>query len=119
MRRSSPACSNILYWHLTTLQGAYAVSFVAGAAFMTGMLIQLDVAARLVPIEVAATVFALIMAVTNLASSVSEGLGGYVYEYLDAGNFAFDAVVVLSTICAASCWLLMPRLKREVPQWWD
>jgi MFS family permease len=112
------AFANIIYWHMTTLPGAYAVSFIAGAAFMTGMLIQLDVAARLVPIEVAATMFALIMAVTNLASSVSEGLGGYVYDYLGAGNFAFDVVVVLSTLCAASCWLLVPRLRREVPQWW-
>jgi predicted MFS family arabinose efflux permease len=112
------ALANILYWDMTTLEGAYAVSFVAGAAFMTGMLIQLDVAARLVQMEVAATLFALIMAVTNLASSLSEGVGGYVYEYLDAGNFAFDTVVVLSAMCAASCWLLMPRLKREVPQWW-
>ena len=110
--------ANIVYWHMTTLPGAYAVSFVAGAAFMTGMLIQLDVAARLVPVEVAATLFALIMAVTNLASSVSEGLGGYVYDYLGAGNFAFDVVVVLSTLFAASCWLLVPRLRREVPQWW-
>ncbi|MCX7063810.1 MAG: MFS transporter [Proteobacteria bacterium] len=110
--------ANIVYWHMTTIEGAYVVSFVAGAAFMTGLLIQLDVAARLVPIEVAATLFALIMAVTNLAGSISEGVGGWVYERLDAGALAFDAVVVLSTLCAASCWLLMPRLKREVPQWW-
>ncbi len=110
--------ANLIYWDMTTLEGAYVVSFVAGAAFMTGMLIQLDAAARLVPIEVAATLFALIMAVTNLASSLSETLGGVLYEYLDAGNFAYDAVVVLSAACAASCWLLMPRLKREMPQWW-
>jgi MFS family permease len=110
--------ANILYWHMATLDGAYAVSFVAGAAFMTGLLIQLDVVARLVPVEVAATLFALIMALTNLSSSLSEALGGYVYEYFDAGNFAFDAVVVLSALCAAGGWLLMPRLKREMPQWW-
>ena len=110
--------ANIIYWHLTTIEVAYAVSFVAGAAFMTGMLIQLDIAARLVPVEVAATLFALVMAVTNLSSSLSEAFGGYLYEYLDSGNFAFDAVVVLSTLFAASCWMLMPRLKRELPQWW-
>jgi hypothetical protein len=110
--------ANIVYWDLASLEAAYLVSFVAGAAFMTGMLIQLDIAARLVPVEVAATVFALVMAVTNLASSVSEAVGGYLYEYLDSGNFAFDGVVVISTVFAASCWMLMPRLKREVPQWW-
>jgi len=82
------------------------------------MLIQLDVAARLIPVEVAATMFALVMAVTNLASSISEAVGGYLYEYLGSGNSAFDAVVVLSIGFAASCWMLMPRLKREMPQWW-
>ncbi len=85
---------------------------------MTGMLIQFDVAARLVPVEVAATLFALIMALTNLASSASEGLGGWLYERLGAGADAFDAVVLLSALFAAAAWLLLPRLKREVPQWW-
>ena len=112
------AFANIVYWHLGSVDAAYAVSFVAGAAFMTGMLIQLDVAARLIPVEVAATMFALVMAVTNLASSISEAVGGYLYEYLGSGNSAFDVVVVLSTAFAASCWMLMPRLKREMPQWW-
>jgi len=110
--------ANVVYWHLGSLPAAYAVSLVAGFAFMTGLLIQLDIAARLVPIEVAATVFASMMALTNLASSLSEALGGYVYDALGAGSPAFDAVVVLSALCAASCWLLMPRLRREVPEWW-
>jgi len=110
--------ANVVYWHLGSLATAYGVSFVAGAAFMTGLLIQLDVAARLVPIEIAATVFASMMALTNFASSLSEALGGYVYERLGAGPTAFDAVVVLSALCAASCWALMPRLRREVPEWW-
>lgn len=110
--------ANVVYWHMTTLTGAYLVSFLAGAAFMTGMLIQLDVAARLVPVEVAATLFALVMALTNLAASASEGLGGWLYERLGAGAVAFDSVVVLSALCAAAAWLLLPRLKREVPQWW-
>jgi MFS family permease len=110
--------ANIVYWHLASLSSAYMISFVAGAAFMTGMLIQFDVAARLVAVEVAATVFALVMALTNLAGSLSEAFGGYVYDALGAGPTAFDAVVVLSALFSASGWLLIPRLKREVPQWW-
>jgi len=110
--------ANVVYWGLASLSTTYAVSFIAGAAFMTGMLIQLDVAARLVPVEIAATVFALVMALTNLAGSLSEALGGYVYDRLGAGATAFDVVVVLSAVCAASCWSLMPRLRREVPEWW-
>ncbi len=110
--------ANALYWHLATLSAAYVVSFVAGAAYMTGLLIQLDVAARLVPVAAAATVFAVIMALTNIAAAGSEALGGYLYEVLDGGGVAFDTVVVVSALFAAGAWLLMPRLRRELPQWW-
>jgi len=110
--------ANAVYWHLMTVQGAYAVSFLAGVAYLTGLLIQLDVAARLVPVEVAATMFAVIMALTNLSASLSEALGGYLYDYLRAGQGAFESIVVLSTLVVGVCWAWMPRLKREVPLWW-
>jgi hypothetical protein len=110
--------ANAVYWHLTTVEGAYVVSFVGGVAYLTGLLIQLDVAARLVPVEVAATLFAVIMALTNLASSLSEALGGYLYDYLHAGQSAYEWIVLLSTLVIAVCWVWMPRLKREVPAWW-
>jgi hypothetical protein len=112
------AFANAIYWHLMTVEGAYVVSFLAGIAYLTGLLIQLDVAARLVPVEVAATLFALIMALTNLAASVSEAMGGYLYDRFHAGTVAFDWVVLASTVIVAVCWALMPRLKLEVPQWW-
>ncbi|MGE0622931.1 MAG: hypothetical protein AB7I04_23720 [Pseudomonadales bacterium] len=113
--------ANAVYWSMSTPTAAYVISVVAGWAYMTGMLIQLDLAARVVPIPVAATLFALIMALTNFAASLSEALGGYLYEYLQpvSGELAaYRWVVLISMGFAASCWLLVPGLKRAQPEWW-
>jgi hypothetical protein len=113
--------SNAVYWQFSVPAEAYAISVVAGWAYMTGMLIQLDLAARVVPVALAATLFALIMALTNLAASISEAFGGYLYELLqsDFGEpVAYRAVVAFSMLFAASCWLLVPWLRRAQPAWW-
>jgi MFS family permease len=110
-----------VYVELANARVLYAVSFVSGFANMTGTLIQLDVAARLVPIRVAATCFAVLMSITNIASSISEWLGADAYEWLGdriGAVGAYRAIVASSALFAASCWLLVPRLKREVPAWW-
>jgi len=113
--------ANAVYWHLGTETVALLISAVAGFAFMTGTLIQLDVAARLVPVAVAATLFAAIMGLTNLAASLSEALGGWSYDLVQgvAGEEGAFRIVVASSVCfPAACWLLLPRLKREIPAWW-
>jgi len=110
-----------VYVQLSTTAELYAVSFVSGVANMTGILIQLDIAARLVPIRVAATCFAVLMAITNIASSCSDWLGADAYEWLGqriGAADAYRAIVASSALFAASCWLLVPRLRREVPAWW-
>jgi MFS family permease len=47
--------SNAIYWQLSSLTSAYFVSVIAGAAYMTGTLIQLDLTARIIPARAAAT----------------------------------------------------------------
>ena len=84
---------------------------------MTGSLILLDVAARLVPIPVAATVFAVIMALANLGSVVGEGVGGVRIERAGASydpTAAYRIVLVVGATVIASSWLWMPRLRREL-----
>lgn len=86
------------------------------------MLIQLDLAARVVPIALAATIFALIMAITNFAASLSEALGGYCYGRLQAvwgEPGAYQGVIILSIGFAALCWLFVPALRRARPEWWE
>ena len=41
--------SNAVYWQMGSLTSAYVVSVIAGAAYMTGTLIQLDLTARIIP----------------------------------------------------------------------
>lgn len=110
-----------VYLHVASPGQLYAVAFIGGVANMTGNLIQLDIAARLVSIRVAASCFAILMALTNISASMSEAVGAYLYEWL--GELfglvrAYELIVVLSALIAATCWLLVPRLRRQVPQWW-
>jgi MFS family permease len=114
--------SNAVYWQLGSLTSAYLVSVIAGAAYMTGTLIQLDLTARIIPAKAAATVFATVMAVTNFAGSGSEAFGGWLFEVAKASygrGTAFSLVVAVSVAAAVSCWLLVPSLRRAAPQWWD
>jgi MFS family permease len=114
--------SNAVYWQLGSMTSAYIVSVIAGAAYMTGTLIQLDLAARIIPARAAATVFATVMALTNFAGSGSEAFGGWLFEAAKASygrETAFSVVVAVSVAAAVSCWLLVPLLRRAAPQWWD
>ncbi|MFZ2017903.1 MAG: hypothetical protein WAU90_04400 [Methyloceanibacter sp.] len=114
--------SNAVYWQLDNLASAYIVSVIAGAAYMTGTLIQLDLTARIIPARAAATIFATVMALTNFAGSLSEAFGGWLFEAAKAPYgraAAFSLVVAVSVAAAVSCWLVMPLLRRAAPHWWD
>jgi MFS family permease len=108
---------NVLYWWVTGSTSLYVVSALVGFAYMTGSLILLDLAARLVPLAAAATVFAVIMALASFGSSVGEGLGGYLYDGVlgtASATNAYRATLAAGVAVMASCWLLVPRLLREI-----
>ena len=98
--------SNAVYWQLGSLTSAYVVSVLAGAAYMTGTLIQLDLTARIIPARAAATVFATVMALTNFAGSASEAFGGWLFEAAKTQDEAFSVVVATSVVSprAAGYW---------------
>ena len=56
--------SNAVYWQVSSLASAYVISVFAGAAYMTGTLIQLDLTTRIIPVRAAATIFATVTALT-------------------------------------------------------
>jgi predicted MFS family arabinose efflux permease len=114
--------SNAVYWQLEGLNSAYVVSVIAGFAYMTGTLIQLDLTARIIPARAAATIFATVMALTNFAGSASEAFGGWLFEAAksDYGRAtAFSLVVAASVAAAVSCWFVVPALRRAAPHWWN
>ena len=113
--------STIAYWWLSGEMSAYSISLLAGIAYSTGNLIQLDLAARYCPPEAAGTTFAVLMAVSNLGISSADGIGGTLYEHWQGWgpNGAFHAAVVVGCITTAGCWVFVPWLVRDVQaaQW--
>lgn len=108
---------NVLYWWVADATSLYAISALVGFAYMTGSLILLDLAARLVPVAVAATVFAVIMALASLGASVGELAGGYLYDYalgVLEPTAAYRVTLAAGVAVIATCWLWIPRLLRQL-----
>ena len=107
--------NTIAYWLLSNETSAILISLSVGFSYMTGTLIQLDLAARMCRVETAGTTFALLMALSNLSMSLSTGFGGWLYERWtrDFGHTAaFNILVGVGAMFTAVCWLIVPFLKR-------
>jgi MFS family permease len=104
------------YWALGGQRSAYVISFVDGFAYMTGMIIQLDLAARVCTLETAGTTFALLMSLANFSVGLSTGLGGHVYEWLASGknySYAFNTLVGIGALFTCGCFALVPTIRRN------
>jgi predicted MFS family arabinose efflux permease len=105
--------ATLAYAFLVDRRSALAITVAVGLTYMTATVIQLDLAARACPPEVAGTAFALLMALENLATITSTWLGGLLYEWGTArwgSRPAFVALVGVGAACTACCWLVMPPL---------
>ncbi len=112
--------ATVAYWGLLDRTSAVCVIVVAGFTYMTGTLIQLDLAARVCPPEAAGTVFALLMSLVNLSDSLATAVGGYVYDRgaaLWGNQAAFNVLVALGALATAGCWILVPVLNRYHAGW--
>jgi Na+/melibiose symporter-like transporter len=108
--------ATLAYWWLSGVWSAVAVSLLVGFVYMTGTIIQLDLAARVCERDTAGTTFALLMALTNLSVSISMYVGGSIYERIVTARsapVAFDVVVALGALSTACCWLLVPWIRRH------
>jgi predicted MFS family arabinose efflux permease len=105
--------STIAYWAMVDRWSAAWISVLIGFTYMSANLIQFDFAARVCPPRAAATVFALLMALTNIAMSLSTLAGGYLYDYAShwwGATVSFRVLVLVGALTTAACWLLMPLL---------
>jgi MFS family permease len=105
------------YWGLSGPTSACVVSLVFGFTYMTAVLVQLDLAAQICPTESAGTVFALIMSLANLSSSLATLVGGRLYEHWAARwspGTGFHLLVAMGMATTALCWLVVPKLTRSV-----
>jgi hypothetical protein len=111
--------STLAWWAVEGRTSAAVASVAVGFATMTATLIQLDLAARLCPARVAGTVFALLMAVSNLGLASSTAFGGQLYDaWLEqwSAELAFRTLVGLGAATTALCWLVVPLLRPELPR---
>jgi len=107
------------YWGMYDKRSAQYVNIAVGLTYATATMIQLDVAARVCPPQVAATVFAALMSCVNLGISTSMWLGGRWYDQLEASygpQRAFDLLVGISAVCTGCSWVLVPILNRAVTE---
>jgi MFS family permease len=107
--------NTIAYWWMAGEVSAIVVTLTVGFTYMTGNLIQLDLAARVCPPVVAGTLFASLMAVSNLSLSLATMAGGHWYDTWRpqwGGRVAFNILVGIGAAFTAACWLLVPVLKR-------
>ncbi len=108
--------STLAYAALSGPRSALAISVLVGFTYMTGSLVQLDVAARACPVAAAGTTFALLMSVSNLGLSSSEMVGGYLFDRWSTAwgpTRAFPALVAIGALATCSCWLVVPFLVRH------
>lgn len=106
--------STLCYWFYTGETSGVIVTLFMGAAYMLGTMIQLDLAARIVPIASAATMFSLLMAISNLGISGSYSAGGFLYDWLfeltGSRHTAFHLLVAIGGSSTALCWFILPFL---------
>jgi predicted MFS family arabinose efflux permease len=108
--------SSLAYWGLYSETSAIVISIVYGLTYMVGNLISLDLAARTCPPEVAGTLFAVIMAISNLGTTLAIWAGGEWYQdwrEMWGAQTAFNLLVGVGAGCTAACWLLWPVLRRQ------
>jgi predicted MFS family arabinose efflux permease len=111
--------STLAYVWLSGTVSALVVTVCVGFSYMTAMLIQLDLAARICLPATAGTTFAALMAVSNLGMACSLATGGWLYDrWSQQWNpiWAFRLLVILGTATTALCWLLIPALVRAIGQ---
>lgn len=111
--------ATLAFWFLWSSHLACVVAFASGFAYTTAMLVQLDLAAQACPPAAAGTIFATIMALSNVSSSLSTYLGGIFFQQgidLWGHTASFNLLVGIGALTTAACWLVVPLLpKRLVP----
>ena len=112
--KGSIACgclSTLAYRVLKDRASAFVISFIAGFFNMTGVIITLDLAARACPLAAAGTIFASLMALTNISSSLAAWVGGLIYGWAKdvlGQTPTFHLLVALGCLTTAICWLFVP-----------
>ena len=88
---------------------AAVLNFCSGVALMIAMVATLTLAADYCPKGSEGFAFAVLMSVTNLATSASDNVGALLYEH--AFNSSLTPLILVSAAFTAFAWLLVPLLR--------
>jgi predicted MFS family arabinose efflux permease len=105
--------STLAYGFVVGPTSAAVISVIVGFTYLTGSMVQFDLAARACPVAAAGTTFALLMALSNLSMSLSTALGGWLYDGWEirwGATTAFNLLVGVGALSTCACWLLVPML---------
>jgi len=109
--------STLAYCGVVGRTSAAVISVVVGFTYLTGSMVQFDLAARACPVAAAGTTFAMLMALSNLSLSLSMAIGGRLYDDWTArwgATTAFNLLVVAGALSTCACWLLVPLLNSAI-----
>lgn len=109
--------STLAYCGVTGKTSAAIISVIVGFTYLTGSMVQFDLAARACPVAAAGTAFAMLMALSNLSLSMSTALGGWLYDDWSAkwgATTAFNSLVIAGALSTCACWLLVPLLNSAI-----
>lgn len=104
------ALGTFCWWGVRGPLSATVVAVVVGFFVMIAMLVQLDFAARTCSSATAGTVFAFLMAASNLGTTGSTWVGGALYESwrdLLGPAPAFGLLVVVGGLSRGLCWVVL------------
>lgn len=82
------------------------VNVIVGFRYLTGTMVQFDLAARVCPISVPNTLFATLIALTNVSMSLSTALGGWFYDLWEdrwGASAAFNLLVIAGALSTCLC----------------
>ena len=105
--------STLGYCLVTGTISAAVISVIVGIAYLTGWMVQLDLAARACPIEAAGTTFSVLMSLSMISFSLSSALGGWIYDVWSSwwgAVTAFNLLVAAGAFTTSLCWLLVPLI---------
>src|SRR4029453_14125795 len=98
----------LAYYGLVGGWSAVALNVVVSLVTIIAFLATLDLAARAVPFHAEGTFFAALMSVSNLGTTGSAWLGGWLYDLV-----GLSWLIAISAAATAACWLLVPWVRVE------
>jgi MFS family permease len=88
---------------------AAVLNFCSGVAAMIALVATLTLAADYCPKRSEGFAFAALMSITNLASTLSDNIGAFLYEHAFQSRLA--PLVLVSALFTAFAWVLIPLLR--------